>query len=152
MPNGPGFTPRRRSFLAPSHPGPTWKPAMDARTTWPALLSALIRGDSLTADESEWAMNEIMDGAATPSQIAGFGIALRIKGTSVAEMTGLARSMLAHATPISLPGQLTDLVGTGGGGARTGNVSTEGHVVAGGAGAPAIKHRKPRPPSPCGGA
>ena len=43
---------------------------MDARTTWPALLSALIRGDSLTADESEWAMNEIMEGAATPSQIA----------------------------------------------------------------------------------
>jgi anthranilate phosphoribosyltransferase len=61
---------------------------MDARTTWPALLSALIRGDSLTADESEWAMNEIMEGAATPSQIAGFGVALRIKGTSVAEMTG----------------------------------------------------------------
>ena len=77
---------------------------MDARTTWPALLSALIRGDSLTADESEWAMNEIMEGAATPSQIAGFGVALRIKGTSVAEMTGLARSMLAHATPtISCP-------------------------------------------------
>ena len=96
---------------------------MDARTTWPALLSALIRGDSLTADESEWAMNEIMEGAATPSQIAGFGVALRIKGTSVAEMTGLARSMLAHATPISLAGQLTDLVGTGGDGARTVNVS-----------------------------
>ena len=54
---------------------------MDARTTWPALLSALVRGDSLTADESEWAMNEIMEGAATPSQIAGFGVALRIKGT-----------------------------------------------------------------------
>src|SRR5712691_1297729 len=86
---------------------------MDARTTWPALLAALIRGDSLNADESEWAMNEIMEGAATPSQIAGFGVALRIKGTSVAEMTGLARSMLSHATPIHLPGQLTDLVGTG---------------------------------------
>ena len=42
---------------------------MDARTTWPALLSALIRGESLTADESEWVMNEIMEGAATPSQI-----------------------------------------------------------------------------------
>src|ERR1700733_10469825 len=48
--------------------------AVDARTTWPALLGALIRGDSLTADESEWAMNEIMEGAATPSQIAGFGV------------------------------------------------------------------------------
>jgi len=82
--------------------------------------------DSLTADESEWPMNEIMEGAATPSQIAGFGIALRIKGTSVAEMTGLARSMLAHATPIRLTGQLTDLVGTGGDG-RTRQHLDHGH-------------------------
>jgi anthranilate phosphoribosyltransferase len=125
---------------------------MDARTTWPALLSALIRGDSLTADESEWAMNEIMEGAATPSQIAGFGVALRIKGTSVAEMTGLARSMLAHATPISLPGQLTDLVGTGGDGARTVNVSTMGTIVAAAAGARMIKHGNRAASSACGSA
>src|ERR1700761_7349156 len=113
---------------------------MAARPTWPALLGALIRGDSLTADESEWAMNEIMDGAATPSQIAGFGVAMRIKGTSVAEMTGLARAMLAHATPISVPGPLTDLVGTGGDGARTVNVSTTGTIVAGARGAPGVTH------------
>src|SRR5438477_51315 len=125
---------------------------MDARTTWPALLSALIRGDSLTADESEWAMNEIMEGVATPSQIAGFGVALRIKGTSVAEMTGLARSMLAHATPISLPGQLTDLVGTGGDGARTVNVSTMGTIVAAAAGARMIKHGNRAASSACGAA
>ena len=108
---------------------------MDARTTWPALLAALIRGDSLSSDESEWAMNEIMDGVATPSQIAGFGVALRIKGVSVAEMTGLARSMLAHATPIIVPGQLTDLVGTGGDQAHTVNISTMGTIVAAAAGA-----------------
>ena len=125
---------------------------MDARTTWPALLSALIRGDSLTADESEWAMNEIMDGVATPSQIAGFGVALRIKGTSVAEMTGLARSMLAHATPIDLSGQLTDLVGTGGDGARTVNVSTMGTIVAAAAGAKMIKHGNRAASSACGAA
>src|SRR6478609_68731 len=125
---------------------------MDARTTWPALLSALIRGDSLTADESEWAMNEIMEGAATPSQIAGFGVALRIKGTSVAELTGLARSMLAHATPISVPGQLTDLVGTGGDGARTVNVSTMGTIVAAAAGARMIKHGNRAASSACGAA
>ena len=125
---------------------------MDARTTWPALLAALIRGDSLTADESEWAMNEIMEGAATPSQIAGFGVALRIKGTSVAEMTGLARSMLAHATPIHLPGRLTDLVGTGGDGARTVNVSTMGTIVAAAAGARMIKHGNRAASSSCGAA
>src|SRR5271170_6900394 len=125
---------------------------MDARMTWPALLGALIRGDSLTADESEWAMNEIMDGAATPSQIAGFGVALRIKGTSVAEMTGLARSMLAHATPIDLSGQLTDLVGTGGDGARTVNVSTMGTIVAAAAGVRMVKHGNRAASSACGSA
>ena len=125
---------------------------MDARTTWPALLGALIRGDSLTADESEWAMNEIMEGAATPSQIAGFGVALRIKGTSVAEMTGLARAMLAHATPISVPGHLTDLVGTGGDGARTVNVSTMGTIVAAAAGARMVKHGNRAASSACGAA
>jgi anthranilate phosphoribosyltransferase len=125
---------------------------MDARTTWPAVLAALIRGDSLTADESEWAMNEIMEGAATPSQIAGFGVALRIKGTSVAELTGLARAMLAHATPIDLPGHLTDLVGTGGDGARSVNVSTMGTVVAAAAGARMIKHGNRAASSACGAA
>src|SRR5689334_21313134 len=125
---------------------------MDARTTWPALLAALIRGDSLTADESEWAMNEIMDGVATPSQIAGFGVALRIKGVSVAEMTGLARSMLAHATTISVPGELTDLVGTGGDGARTVNISTMGTIVAAAAGARMVKHGNRAASSACGAA
>jgi anthranilate phosphoribosyltransferase len=125
---------------------------MDARTTWPAVLAALIRGDSLTADETEWAMNEIMEGAATPSQIAGFGIALRIKGTSVAEMTGLARAMLSHATPIHLPGQLTDLVGTGGDGAHTVNVSTMGTIVAAAAGVRMIKHGNRAASSQCGAA
>src|SRR5215469_5546572 len=125
---------------------------MDARTTWPALLGALIRGDSLTADESEWAMNEIMEGAATPSQIAGFGVAMRIKGTSVAEMTGLARAMLAHATPIHVPGHLTDLVGTGGDGARTVNVSTMGTVVAAAAGVRMVKHGNRAASSACGAA
>jgi anthranilate phosphoribosyltransferase len=125
---------------------------MDARTTWPALLGALIRGDSLTADESEWAMNEIMEGAATPSQIAGFGVALRIKGTSVAEMTGLSRAMLAHATPISVAGPVTDLVGTGGDGAQTVNVSTMGTIVAAAAGARMIKHGNRAASSACGAA
>ena len=125
---------------------------MDARTTWPALLGALIRGDSLTADESEWAMNEIMDGAATSAQIAGFGVALRIKGTSVAEMSGLARAMLAHATPISIPGPLTDLVGTGGDRAHTVNISTMGTVVAAAAGARMVKHGNRAASSACGAA
>jgi len=123
-----------------------------ARTTWPALLGALIRGDSLTEQESEWAMNEIMEGAASPARIAAFGVALRIKGTSVAEMTGLARAMLAHATPIHLAGEVTDLVGTGGDGARTVNVSTRGTIVAAAAGARMVKHGNRAASSACGSA
>src|ERR1700756_5502042 len=125
---------------------------MDARTTWPALLGALIRGDSLTEQESEWAMNEIMEGAASPARIAAFGVALRIKGTSVPEMTGLARAMLAHATPIHLAGEVTDLVGTGGDGARTVNVSTMAAIVAAAAGARMVKHGNRAASSACGAA
>ena len=77
---------------------------MDPRTTWPALLNALLNGQSLSADETAWAMNEIMSGQATDVQIAGFAVALRAKGETVAEVSGLATGMLAHATPITVPG------------------------------------------------
>jgi anthranilate phosphoribosyltransferase len=110
------------------------------RTSWPALIGALIRGESLAPEETAWAMSEIMDGAATPVQIAGFGVALRIKGETPAELGGLARTMLDRATPVSLPGALTDLVGTGGDGARTVNISTMGAIVAAAAGARIAKH------------
>ena len=67
-------------------------------------------------------------------------------------MTGLARAMLAHATPIHVPGPLTDLVGTGGHGARTVNVSTMGTIVAAAAGARMIKHGNRAASSACGAA
>jgi len=104
------------------------------------MIGALIRGEHLTADETAWAMNEIMEGAATPSQIAGFGVALRIKGETASEVTGLAQSMLDHATPISIPGRTVDLVGTGADGARTVNISTMGTIAAAAAGARMVKH------------
>jgi anthranilate phosphoribosyltransferase len=125
---------------------------MDIRTTWPALLGALTRGESVTADEAEWAMNEIMDGAATSAQIAGFAIAMRMKGLSVPEMSGLARAMLAHATPFHVPGHVVDLVGTGGDGAQTVNVSTMATIVAAAAGARMLKHGNRAASSACGAA
>jgi anthranilate phosphoribosyltransferase len=125
---------------------------MDARTTWPALISALVKGEALTADEAAWAMNEIMDGAATPVQIAGFGVALRIKGETVAELSGLAEAMLGHATPLAIPGPLTDLVGTGGDRAHTVNISTMGAIVAAAAGARMAKHGNRAATSACGAA
>jgi anthranilate phosphoribosyltransferase len=111
-----------------------------SRTTWPSLIGALIRGETLSADETSWAMAEIMEGAATPVQIAGFGVALRIKGETPGELGGLAQAMLDRATPLRLDGPLTDLVGTGGDGARTVNISTMGAIVAAAAGARMAKH------------
>jgi anthranilate phosphoribosyltransferase len=123
---------------------------MDSRATWPALIGALIKGESLTAEETAWAMNEIMEGAATPAQIAGFGVALRIKGETAGEVTGLAQAMLDHASPISIPGRTVDLVGTGGDGARTVNISTMGTIAAAAAGARMVKHGNRAASSACG--
>ncbi|HEY0932217.1 MAG TPA: anthranilate phosphoribosyltransferase [Trebonia sp.] len=120
--------------------------------SWPALIRALIARQALTAEQTAWAMNEIMEGAATPAQIAGFGVALRAKGETAAEMSGLAASMLAHATPITIAGPVTDLVGTGGDGAHTVNVSTMATIVAAAAGVPMVKHGNRAASSACGAA
>jgi anthranilate phosphoribosyltransferase len=120
--------------------------------SWPALIRALIGRQALTAEQAAWAMNEIMEGAATPAQIAGFGVALRAKGETPAEMSGLAASMLRHATPISIPGPVTDLVGTGGDNAQSVNVSTMATIVAASAGVPMVKHGNRAASSACGAA
>jgi anthranilate phosphoribosyltransferase len=125
---------------------------MDPRTTWPTVLHALLSGQSLSADETAWAMNEIMSGQATDAQIAGFAVALRAKGETVAEVAGLAAGMLAHATPITVPGPAVDLVGTGGDLAHTVNISTMGAIVAAAAGARMVKHGNRAATSSCGAA
>jgi anthranilate phosphoribosyltransferase len=120
--------------------------------SWPALLRRLIRGEALTADETAWAMNEIMEGAASPAQIAGFGIALRAKGETPEEMSGISSAMLARAMPISIPGPVTDLVGTGGDGAHTVNISTMATIVAAASGVRMVKHGNRAASSSCGAA
>ncbi|MBB2911890.1 anthranilate phosphoribosyltransferase [Streptosporangium becharense] len=125
---------------------------MDARTTWPTLLSALLAGEHLTADETAWAMNEIMSGSATSAQIAAFAVALRAKGETAAEVTGLARTMLERATPLSVEGPVVDIVGTGGDRAHTVNVSTMAAIVAAAAGARVVKHGNRAASSSCGAA
>jgi anthranilate phosphoribosyltransferase len=122
------------------------------KPTWPALIRALISGQALHAEQAEWAMNEIMDGAASPAQIAGFGVALRAKGETVEEMTGLAAAMLAHATPVTVPGPVTDLVGTGGDGAHTVNISTMATIAAAACGVRIAKHGNRAASSACGSA
>ena len=88
-------------------------------------------------------MGEILAGEATPAQIAGFAVALRAKGETVEEVTGLADAMYAAADPISVPGRLLDVVGTGGDRSMSVNISTMAAIVAAGAGATRGQARQP---------
>ncbi|MFC4906844.1 anthranilate phosphoribosyltransferase [Actinomadura gamaensis] len=133
-------------------PGGPLAAAPEAATTWPALLNALLDGTSLTSAETAWAMDQIMSGEATDVQIAGFAVAMRAKGETVAEVAGLAAGMMAHATPISVPGRFADLVGTGGDRAHTVNISTMAAMVAAAAGVKVVKHGNRAASSSCGAA
>jgi anthranilate phosphoribosyltransferase len=104
------------------------------------VLSRLIAGQDLSTDDAAWAMNQVMSGEATESQLAGFLTALRAKGETVAEMRGLADMMLEHAVRFSVDGPALDIVGTGGDRAHTVNISTMSSIVAAGAGVPVVKH------------
>lgn len=85
-------------------------------------------------------MGEILSGEATPAQIAGFAVALRAKGETIDEVSGLVAAMYAVSTPISVPGRLLDVVGTGGDRSMSVNISTMAAIVAAGAGARVVKH------------
>ena len=109
-------------------------------SSWPQVLTALVSGEDLDADQTAWAMHEILSGEATEAQIAGFAVALRAKGETVEEVEGLVRTMYDHAAPLTVPGRFVDIVGTGGDRSRTVNISTMAAVVTAGAGVPVVKH------------
>ena len=111
-----------------------------AGTSWPQVLGGLVAGRDLEAGETAWAMGQVLAGAATPAQVAGFAVALRAKGETVAEMEGLVAAMYAAATPLSVPGRLLDVVGTGGDRSFSVNISTMAAIVAAGAGVTVVKH------------
>jgi anthranilate phosphoribosyltransferase len=116
---------------------------LDAWGGWPGLLRPLTARDDLTTAQTEAAMAEIMSGAASAAQIAAFIVALRMKGETVEELTGLVRGMLAAATPLELTVDAVDIVGAGGAASRQRhalNVSTMACFVVAGAGAPVCKH------------
>jgi anthranilate phosphoribosyltransferase len=108
--------------------------------TWRTLLGSLLAGESLSTASSSWAMGEILAGAATDAQIAGFAVALRAKGETVEEVTGLATAMLSAGNRITVDLPAVDVVGTGGDLAYTYNVSTMAAIVTAGAGVPVVKH------------
>ena len=108
--------------------------------SWPEVLSTLVAGTELTSAQVAWATGEILAGEATDAQIAGFAVALRAKGETVDEVTGLVDAMYAAATPIKVDGRLLDVVGTGGDRSMSVNISTMAAIVAAGAGAKVVKH------------
>jgi anthranilate phosphoribosyltransferase len=111
---------------------------------WPGVLSKLAAGEDLSAEETAAAMGEILEGAASPSQVAAFIFGLRCKGETAPELTGMLDAMLAVAERVPVPPELAsrmvDTCGTGGDGAGTINVSTIAALVVAGAGVPVCKH------------
>ncbi len=117
------------------------------------LIKKAACGKNLTEDEASLAAKTIMDGSATPSQIAALLTALHIKGETVAEITGFAREMQDHAQKIEPNvSNLVDTCGTGGDASHTFNISTVSAIVVAGAGVPVAKHGNRSMSSKCGSA
>jgi anthranilate phosphoribosyltransferase len=115
-------------------------------------IGSLVDGKDLTYEEAYFVMGEIMSGEATPAQVGAFLTALRLKGETVDEIAGLAAVMQAKATRVQVAGPLIDIVGTGGDGCGSFNISTAAAFVAAGAGLKVAKHGNRAMSSKCGSA
>ncbi|WP_203074112.1 anthranilate phosphoribosyltransferase [Falsiroseomonas ponticola] len=104
------------------------------------ILARLAQGERLAESEAEAAFGMIMAGEATPAQIAGLLMAMRVRGETVAEMTGAVRAMRARMIAVEAPPDAIDIVGTGGDAAGTLNISTAAALVVAGAGVKVAKH------------
>ena len=109
-------------------------------TDFKALLGRVAGGERLSEDDAAAAFDAMMSGNATPAQMGGFLMALRVRGETVAEITGAARTMRAKALAVDAPPGAIDTVGTGGDGAGTFNISTAAALVVAGCGVPVAKH------------
>ena len=116
-------------------------------------IQLLLDGHDLSRDEARDTMNAIMEGETTPAQIGGFLVALRTKGETADEIAGFAEAMRAHVVAVTATrSPLVDIVGTGGDGANTFNISTTAAIVAAAAGAAVAKHGNRAASSACGSA
>lgn len=116
------------------------------------VLARLADGATLSADEAEAAFDIIMSGEATPAQIAGLLMALRLRRETVAELTGAVRAMRSRMATVAAPPGAMDVCGTGGDGGGTLNVSTAVTFVLAGCGVPVAKHGNRALSSRSGGA
>lgn len=119
---------------------------------WQDVLNPLMAGTDISADTARSAMEQIMGGKATDAQTAAFIVALRAKGETVDEMTGLVQAMRSASVSVDIGVPVVDIVGTGGDGAGTFNISTTAAFVAAGAGVKIAKHGNRAASSPTGSA
>jgi anthranilate phosphoribosyltransferase len=115
-------------------------------------IGTLISGRSLSMEEASSVMQEIMDGSATQAQMGAFLVALRLKGETSEEVAGMASVMRSNSTLVQVPGPVIDIVGTGGDGSNTFNISTTAAFVLAGAGLKVAKHGNRAMSSRCGSA
>jgi len=120
--------------------------------SWAHTISALLAGRALDEPQAAAAMTEIMEGEATPAQIAAFVVALRAKGETLGEIAGLVTAMRAHGERVEVVGEVLDTCGTGGDRTGTFNVSTAAGIVCAGAGVRVAKHGNRAASSRCGSA
>ncbi|KFF31210.1 anthranilate phosphoribosyltransferase [Bifidobacterium bombi] len=123
-----------------------------AETTWKSILTKLVGGDHLDMEESRWYVDDLMQGDANPIAVAAVLAMQQQLGLTEQEIEGAAEAMVAHAVPLEIAGESTDIVGTGGDGASTVNLSTMGSVVAAAAGVKIVKHGNRAASSRCGSA
>ncbi|MCC6949086.1 MAG: anthranilate phosphoribosyltransferase [Bradyrhizobiaceae bacterium] len=105
-----------------------------------ALISKVASGGALTRDEAAHAFDKMMSGEATPAQMGGLLMALRVRGETVDEITGAVATMRAKMLPVVAPADAIDVVGTGGDAAGSYNISTCAAFIVAGAGVPVAKH------------
>jgi anthranilate phosphoribosyltransferase len=105
-----------------------------------AALAAVIDGRNLSMEDARAAMGSVMDGEATPAQLAALLVALRMRGESVEELAGFAAAMRERVLRVEAPQGAIDVVGTGGDGSGTFNISTTAALVVAAAGVPVAKH------------
>jgi len=117
-----------------------------------AALAAVVEGGRLSMEAARGAMGSVMDGEATPAQLAALLVALRMRGETVEELAGFAAAMRERVVRVAAPDGAVDTCGTGGDGSNTFNISTTAALVVAAAGVPVAKHGNRAITSACGSA
>jgi anthranilate phosphoribosyltransferase len=117
-----------------------------------AALAAIVDGQTLSMDAARAAMGAVMDGEATPAQLAALLMGLRMRGETVEELAGFASAMRERVLKVEAPDGTVDVVGTGGDGSNTFNISTASALVVASTGVPVAKHGNRAITSKCGSA